>query len=50
VVSSKDAEPFHEGSGRLAILADEHPAVSRELMTTSESIRDAPTFLEVWKC
>ena len=22
----------------------------RELMTTSESIREAATFLEVWKC
>ena len=29
MVSSKDAEPFHEGSGRLAILADQHPAVSQ---------------------
>jgi hypothetical protein len=42
-----EVEQLHDVSERLAILAEEHPPVSKELMTISGSVRNTATVLGV---
>jgi hypothetical protein len=43
----QEVEQLHDVSERLATLAEQHPPVSKELMTISGSVRNTATILGV---